>query len=259
MDRMLLERCTPWIVATDEVNREAALDEYVDTVLGIIALDGINIRHRFDVREQALSTINVLVNKQGQGNPPLMNQETRMYMREQFLIRLTERLLDSKYGNSYRARNPEIDKRRTELRSTFQTVLDVDSSVFQTRSLPDASGLPQTAPRISAASPEGMQSPSRIQIQFQDPRIGRAFSEQLGKQARKKRWQVNISYTTSGSLLTLEIYPTNLGKIQRKGNPHDALRSVLQPIEDYLTANGCKPGSIITDDPRWLTTEWSVQ
>lgn len=145
MDRLLLERCTAWIFANDEITREAAFDEYVDTVISLVELDGTDPRHRHDVQEQALSTINVLVNEQGRSRSLNTNQEIRVFMREQFLIRMSARFFDRKYGNSYGDSNPEVDKRRTQLRNSFQTVLDVDPTLIAFPS--DMSNIQKTEPQ----------------------------------------------------------------------------------------------------------------
>jgi hypothetical protein len=254
MDRMLLERCLAWILAADSITQEAALDEYVDTVISLIELDGANPRHRYDVQEQALSTINVLVNQNGRNKSSFANQETRMYMREQFLKRLTERLMDTKYGNSYIAPTPEINQRRTQLRQTFQTILDVDPSIF-----PAASVNADAQSQISADVKEPPLLSSHILIEIPDRHKSSEFLRLFSNEIKNKKWKIYASLNESGRSATLEIFPVDLRKIQRKAkDPEAALREVLQPVEDFLSANGYKAGSVIKDDPRWLTTQWSA-
>lgn len=252
MDTMLLERCRPWVYASDPLTTEAALSEYVDAVIDLIGLDGMNPRHRYDVQEQALSTINVLVNAQGRQASLFANQETRMYMREQFLMQLTAQLLDRKFGNAYNAPTAALTQRRNELRGLFQTVLNVDPSIIANA---------EVTPRIAANDVrEKMTTPGHLQVECTDRHRGLALARALGKEARKRGWKIHAGFTQSGMSGTLEIYPKNLSGIQRRNEHPDAVvQAILQPVEEYLKANGCTPGSIIQDDPQWLTFQWRQQ
>ncbi len=258
MDRMLLERCMAWILAKDDVTSEAAFREYIDVVIQLIELDGANASHRHDVQEQALSTINVLLNEQGRRHTMLGNQDMKMYMREKFFKGMLGRLFDRKFENSRQSPDPKIDKRRNELRDSFKTILDVDQSVFD-QFAEGTENQPRAIPHVpDPESKEIVLPPSHIKIDFPDRRQGSIFYEKLCKEVRKNRWKFIVGFTSSGPSGTLEMYPKNLNKIRRQARPDDALRSTLQPIEDYLTANGYAQGATIKDDPRWVAIEWRL-
>lgn len=219
MDGVIWERCDAWITARSDVALEAALQEYVDAILQIISFDESNASHRHDVIEQALATINTVVNHHGRDRSTFANQEVRMYSRDVFQTRLIETMMDQKNGNSIRLKNVQIDRQREDLRSTFKKVMRVDPSVV---------GIPLEQPALLDTNDWKRHENAEviIQVDYRDVQERDKSLDKLRKMKESESVEIIPIYSGAYSVMIL---PNNLTDISTSS----ALASV-QPFLDLL-------------------------
>lgn len=262
LDAVLMERCRPWIESnSDDIHREAALDEFVSSVVEIIEADGQNAWHRHDVVEQAVATIKFLVNHTGRGGGFNL-QEVRTYMVDQFQGRLLHALLDQQYNNSLRdsgtTAERDIRSARERIRTGFGKIINLDET--RDSSTPTENGtvvdLPQSAEQKETEIPV-----ARIQLDFSNRREGIEFAQMLGKKVKKIKgkyplWVHTIESGPSVSAFVSVPHPTG---IQRKSEkPAAAMNEIMQPMEYILTDLGYEKGNVGISEqyPEWHTAFW---
>ena len=243
MDGVIMERCIPWITATDHITSEAALEEYIDAILQIISFDERNPSHRHDVLEQAIAVINTLVNHYGRGRSLYTNQETRMYMVDQYQRRLAEKILDVKNGNSIRPEQQQIDRRRDELRLNFKKTMWVDSiDIPQTEHpmLPDANDWKKFE-NIEAM----------IQVDYRDEEARDVSLERLKKMTQGNS-DIQVIAIEEDNIHSIQISPTNLSD-----RSIVFVENVLQPYLKLLRESGYpKIDTLKKDFPPCLISHW---
>jgi hypothetical protein len=248
MDGVIFERCSDWLASKDALTYEAALSEYIDAILQIVSFDEANPSHRHDVVEQALATINTVVNYHGKTDSMYRNEQECAFARDQFQSRLIEKLLDQKNGNSIRSESLNVERRRDEIRSNFTKVMWVDSSIMEnTASL----RLPQAKETIDWNKHENVEA--MIQIDCPDWQSWQALIKKMKKLVAKNK-DLELSAHESEGVRSVTISPAHLNYCAS-----DRARELMSPIENMLQSESCmKIDTLKNDHYHCLISHWSL-
>ncbi len=132
VDGLMVERCRPWFEATNDIDKRAALEEFIAVVLEIIHIAGNDPKHRDEIVEQAKGVIIHLANEQSftwrwENADELRAGHRHQYL-EKFNRALINTLLDKQYKNSLKQSDPDkdkIDEAAQKIRSSFKKTIDV--------------------------------------------------------------------------------------------------------------------------------------